>query len=954
MPQTRSAPQTSKGRTKSQKAAIRPQGWRTTDDEEIERRRQRAATEPLEVQSLEPGYPVFGTFRVGADGGSSYEVEIRTLAQADNSCGCPDFEVNGLGTCKHVEAVLARVRTPKTIRIGRDDTRIEVFLRRTGERPEVRAQWPIRSRRSGAFTLVDRFFYPSGVLRGDPLVLLPELARAFTSAPPQVRERIRLSRYLLPWVEEESRRAARESARKRFLKDVEEGRETLDVVKVPLYPYQREGMLHLAFTERALLADEMGLGKTVQAIAACVLLRKLKNVERVLVISPASLKAEWEEQIARFTDLPSRIVFGPRAQRLRQYGPGAFFYLASYEQMLYDGDDLQQRLAPDVIVLDEAQRIKNWQSRTAHAVKRLKSPYAFVLTGTPIENRIDEIYSILQFLDPALLGPLFRFNRDFYELDERGRPTGYKNLDELHQRLAPVLLRRRKQEVEGQLPGRTDKHYFVPMEEEQALRYAEYEKRVARLTAEAERRPLTPEELEELQRWLSCMRMICDTPYILDSDCRVCPKLPELKEILGETLADPETKVLIFSEWERMLELVRDLAQEMEIGHAWHTGSVPVMRRRAEIHRFKDDPACRLFLSTDCGSVGLNLQAASVVINLDLPWNPARLEQRIARAWRKHQTRPVRVLHLVTQNSIEHRMIPLLAGKQALAHRVLDGEAGGGVLPLPSGRQALLQRLQALTGISATTTSGPPEAPSTETGDGDPLASQLLPVLGDNLLSLESWTAPDGRETLLAVVEDAGDGTGRPALEAIVSQSSRHAAANLELIDRSVFEALEHLIELGVLRLATDDRHLLHRSPALGGEKAAQRERDLTAARDLLAQSERKVRMAAVLAGGGFPIEALPALREGLDLALRSRAAQEGLDLPPAEPLTLPDTWLESRLPTHLTLIHTLRGSSEVLLGATAEEVSAWIAGTEKLGKEIGDALHRLAFPQASRHPVVR
>src|SRR4051812_13796205 len=504
---------------KTKKPVLRLQGWRSTDEEEIERRRQRAATEPLAIEPIEHAYRVFGTFRVGSEGGRSYEVEIRSLTQADNSCGCPDFQVNGLGTCKHVEAVLARVGTSKIARAARDETRIEVFLRRTGERPEVRAQWPagpagpVGSRRSGAFALVDRFFFPSGLLRGDPLTLLPELARGLTAAPPPMRERIRLSRHLLPWVEEESRRAERGTARERFLEEVETGRETLDLVKLPLFPYQREGMLHLAFTERALLADEMGLGKTVQAIAACALLRKLKNIERVLVISPASLKAEWEEQIARFTDLPSRIIFGPRAQRIRQYGPGAFFYLASYEQMLHDAGDLQQRLAPDVIILDEAQRIKNWQSRTAHAVKRLKSPYAFVLTGTPIENRIDEIYSILQFLDPALLGPLFRFNRDFYELDDRGRPAGYKNLDELHRRLSPVLLRRRKQEVEGQLPGRTDKHYFVGMEEEQLTRYDEYEKRVARLAAVAQRRPLTPDELKKLQQWLSCMRMICDTPY---------------------------------------------------------------------------------------------------------------------------------------------------------------------------------------------------------------------------------------------------------------------------------------------------------------------------------------------------------------------------------------------------------------------------------------------------------
>jgi superfamily II DNA or RNA helicase len=926
--------------TKSKKPVLRLQGWRTTDDEEIERRRQRAATEPLTIQSIEPGHPVFGSFRVSSDAGSSYEVEIRSLSQNDNSCGCPDYQVNGLGTCKHVEALLARVRTPKIARAEPDGLRIEIFLRRAGERPEVRAQWPAGpagSRRSGAFALVDHFFFPSGLLRGDPLTLLPELARALTAAPPRVRERIRLSRHLLPWVEDESRRAARGTARERFLSEVEAGRETLELVKLPLYPYQREGMLHLAFTERALLADEMGLGKTVQAIAACALLRKLRGVERVLVISPASLKAEWEEQIARFTDLPSRIIFGPRAQRLRQYGPGSFFYLASYEQMLYDAGDIQQRLAPDVIILDEAQRIKNWQTRTAHAVKRLRSPYAFVLTGTPIENRIDEIYSILQFLDPALLGPLFRFNREFYELDDRGRPAGYKNLDELHRRLSPVLLRRRKQEVEGQLPGRTDKHYFVGMEEEQGIRYQEYERRVARLAAEAQRRPLTPDELDKLQRWLACMRMICDTPYILDSDCRVCPKLAELKEILAETLAEPGTKALIFSEWERMLELVRELVQEMEIGYAWHTGSVPVMRRRGEIRRFKDDPECRLFLSTDSGSLGLNLQAASVVINLDLPWNPAKLEQRIARAWRKHQTRPVRVLYLVTEGTIEHRMIPLLAGKQALADSVLDGRADSSVLPLPSGRQALVQRLEALTGITTAMASTSPETQPAETAapPADPLAAELLPLLGDRLLNLEIWTAPDGRETLLAVVEDAGAGTDRPALEATL-HSSQHSAASLELIDRPAFEAIERLIDMGVLRFAAEDRRLLHRSPAIGFKKDAERDRQLAAARDLLAQSERKIRMAAVLVGGGFPVESLPALQEGVELALRSQAHLEGLegmDLPDSE--KLPETWIEAHLPAHLTLVRTLRDGSEILLGATADQVSAWIAEAEALVREI-------------------
>jgi SNF2 family DNA or RNA helicase len=191
--------------------------------------------------------------------------------------------------------------------------------------------------------------------------------------------------------------------------------------RVPLFPYQREGMLHLAFNERALLADEMGLGKTIQAIAACALLHRLGKAARVLVVTPASLKTEWEEQIQRFSGLPYRLVFGPHRERLRGLEDPAFFTIVNYEQMVRDVLEVNRLLHPDVVVLDEAQRIKNWNTKTAQAIKRLQSRYAFVLTGTPIENRIDELYSIVDFLDPSIFGPLFRFNREFYELDERGR-----------------------------------------------------------------------------------------------------------------------------------------------------------------------------------------------------------------------------------------------------------------------------------------------------------------------------------------------------------------------------------------------------------------------------------------------------------------------------------------------------------------------------------------------------
>src|SRR5205823_9934579 len=135
------------------------------------------------------------------------------------------------------------------------------------------------------------------------------------------------------------------------------------------------------------------------------------------------------------------LVYGSRPVRLKAYGAAPFFTIVNYEQMMSDALDVNQRLRPDIVVLDEAQRIKNWSTKTSQAVKRLQSRYAFVLTGTPIENRIDEIHSLMDFLNPAVLGPLFRFNRDYYVLNDRGRPEGYQNLQQLHARIKPYMLR---------------------------------------------------------------------------------------------------------------------------------------------------------------------------------------------------------------------------------------------------------------------------------------------------------------------------------------------------------------------------------------------------------------------------------------------------------------------------------------------------------------------------------
>ncbi|MGQ0672672.1 MAG: DEAD/DEAH box helicase [Hyphomicrobium sp.] len=811
---SRSPDRLTKGKTRARAVLDKPpetNGWNTSDEDEIGLRHWRGRTEIAAIEPLERREPVFGKFWVRSESNNTYEVEIRSLEPRTNSCGCIDHRVNGLGTCKHIEGVIELLRRRGAFRGGTTgvSARVEIFIdRRNGSRPVV--VWPEgpRSRNAAARTWLAPFLDRDDGLKANPSNLA-RLLKMWPTAPAAVRRQVRVSRHLEPWLARERYQRVRAKARAAFLSAVEQGTATFDMTLLPLLPYQREGMLHLAFGERALLADEMGLGKTVQAIAAAELLARRKGVKRVLVVCPASLKTEWEEQIARFTERPAKSVFGPRQMRLASYREPSFFNIVNYEQVLADAHDINALLVPDLVILDEAQRIKNWQTKTAREVKRLKSPYAFVLTGTPLENRIEELYSIVQYLDPELLGPLFRFNREFYVLDERGRPENYQNLAALRARIAPVMLRRRKADVETELPGRTVTNYFVAMAEEQRIRYEEFARKAARLLAQAQRRPLRPEEFDQLQKWLACMRMICDTPAILDPQCRISPKLEELERVLGDLLAEPGAKVIVFSEWERMLDMVRDLAREMGVEAAWHTGSVAQQRRRAEITRFKEDPRCRLFLSTDSGSVGLNLQAASGVVNVDLPWNPAKLEQRIARAWRKGQMRHVTVVNLVAEDSIEHGMVHLLGAKQALADGVLDGQGDLAALKMPSGRAAMIERMQALMhaggrGASARVL----EVPTRE----EAAAEDLKRRHGERVLRIETRQGQDGHTHLLAVLDCD---PAAISAEARRISDSLAGAPPAEIIDRATWDLLQRLQTSGLVQFTGMTQRVLHSSQEL-------------------------------------------------------------------------------------------------------------------------------------------
>jgi hypothetical protein len=851
--------------------------WRTTDADEIQRRRDRAQTEPFEIVNIDACNPVYSNFRVNSGSGMVYSVEIRDLVNRSFACDCVDFRVNGLGTCKHAEAVLMQLQ-------ARFKKQFEETKNRGSDRLDIVPDYEKDTLRLECYgnkmpASLREWFDDQGLLLDeDPQSALERLRQLNLPL-------LRVSQETEPWLRERLHAQERKLLRREYEKKVRAGEWPPQETLVPLFPYQREGMLHLAFSERALLADEMGLGKTIQAIAACALLHRLGKAAHVLVVTPASLKTEWEDQIQRFTTLPYQLVYGSRPQRLQAYAQNIFFTIVNYEQMLNDALDVNERLRPDVVILDEAQRIKNWNTKTAQAVKRLRSRYAFVLTGTPIENRIDELHSLMDFLNPSVLGPLFRFNREYYVLDERGRPKEYRNLDLLHERIKPYMIRRRKSDVETELPERTDRTHFVPLSDEQRNQYDDHEMHVSRLMHAAKKRPLTQQELDKLMREMAMMRMICDTNYILNPEERECPKLAELQKILEECRDNPDVKLIVFSEWERMLMLVRELCEELEMGHAWHTGSVPQRRRRAEINLFKNDPQCRVFLTTDSGSTGLNLQNASVVVNCDLPWNPAKLEQRIARAWRKNQTRPVTVIHLVSEGTIEHKMISTLASKQALSDGILDLRGDLKEIKMGGGRQAFLAKLEQLiapAGLMAKPVVQPKPLPADRSKG---FCEKVIEKIDGALVRCEERYPGTGPHSVILLVVDRDAGVWKERLADLHKEyfgpgtADPLAPVQLEVIDRATDEALKRLMEAGLIGTAVRaTRPLFPCADAAAPAPLSEEERQKINAHR--AHTAKKWKMGRILALGGMPEEARQALLEATHAAARSLALENRLPEP--------------------------------------------------------------------------
>ena len=648
----------------------RPEGM-SLEAWQIALRREFGRTQRFRLQNI-GAEPVFSEFTVSnPQTGGSYRVAIRGRKPGDNFCSCPDFAINTLGTCKHIEFTLAALERTRgsraALRAGFHPDYSEIYLRYGAKREVVFR--PGRGCPPAIRRLASRHFGLDGLL-------MPSAYDHFESFLKEAQadgHELRCYEDALTFIAQVRDEGLRREAIHTLFPRGATSPTFEKLLKVPLYPYQRQGALFAAAAGRCLLADDMGLGKTIQAIAAAEILARAAGVERVLVVCPTSLKHQWRQEIDKFTDRSAEVVEGLLAVRATRYATDTFYKITNYDVVHRDLDCIR-RWAPDLVILDEAQRIKNWKTRTAQIVKRLPSEYAIILTGTPLENRLEELHSIVEFVDRFRLGPMFRFLAEHQISDESGRVVGYRHLAQIAETLKPVLLRRVKAEVLQELPERLDKIFFVPMTEPQSRHHEENREIVARIVAKWRRYGfLTETDQRRLMIALQKMRMACDSTYLLDGTTDHGVKADELATLLAEIFERPDVKVVVFSQWVRMHELIARRLTAHRWPHVFFHGGVPGQQRMGLIRRFKEDPQCRIFLSTDAGGVGLNLQNAAVVISMDQPWNPAVLEQRIGRVHRLGQRRPVRAVNFVAQGTIEHGMLSLLSFKRSLFAGVLDG-----------------------------------------------------------------------------------------------------------------------------------------------------------------------------------------------------------------------------------------------------------------------------------------
>jgi SNF2 family DNA or RNA helicase len=489
--------------------------------------------------------------------------------------------------------------------------------------------------------------------------------------------------------------------------------------KGDLYPYQQESVDLMIDRGAMLLGLVMGAGKTVTTIAAIERLFDLDEIDQCLVVVPASLKYQWQREIAKFTDSRSVVIDGQPKAREKTWRS-----LFSVRYIIVNPETLARDLAHlshlhiQAVVVDEATIIKSRVSKRSKLIKKLgrKSQYRFALTGQPIENRPEELFSIMEFVDPSVLGRFDLFDKTFIVRDHFGKPTRYRNLDALHESMKGCMIRKTREDIADQLPKIIHQTIPVPFDSRGGSLYRAIS---ADLLNELQKvmsshggsfnlwkhynDPSSNEAQGQIMSRLTVLRMLCDNPKLIEVSSKAfndpkrpnqgsayadlitrkgltaglseAPKLNAVIEYIREVLEEDEkNKVVLFSFFKENLRLIKESTKSLT-NSVLFTGDISSEEKDAAKQQFSTDPSTRLFLSSDAGGYGVDLPMANYLISYDLPWSSGKLEQREARIIRLSSEFPhVTIATFVMQGSIEERQYEMLQQKRSINEAFIDGK----------------------------------------------------------------------------------------------------------------------------------------------------------------------------------------------------------------------------------------------------------------------------------------
>jgi ERCC4-related helicase len=629
---------------------------------------------------------IYGDHILTNEKGIRYKIFLRDFDNETGYSDSADSRFNKLGTTKHIMYAFGKLKGDNKLYEKLDKTFpfIEIYCDPLNE---YRITWyypqemPLEES-----LLINHFFGGAQFIEDNECELFLDFIEKATDFPdticirPEVKEKVE-RRYEQLMLSE--------------LKD--QYKPDFSCITIELFPYQKDGVNFALFRKAAIIADEMGLGKTFQAIVTAVFKKQIFGFTRTLVVCPATLKSQWKREIEKCTGEKALVVTGTPGDREKQYlSDSYYFFIVNYETVLRDSQSIN-RADFDFLILDEAQKIKNYETKTASAINKIKTRHSLVITGTPIENKLIDIFSIINTIDPYFLGPLWEFSYQhcLFDPDRPNKINGYYDLDVLNERLSNILIRRDKKSVLDQLPNVRQIEIPVKLSPLQMEYHTSY---FQGLHSIVKKKYLTPYDMQKIILLLTSARMVCDSTFLIDEETNESPKLDKLREILFEKLEiqNNACKIIIFSEWIKIHKLIADMLRENGVGFVELNGSVPVKLRGDLIKKFESNVECKIFLSTEAGGAGLNLQVADTLINFELPWNPAKKNQRIGRIDRLGQTHTkLTVYNMITLNSIEQQIAVGLLVKQNLFDGVLSDDSIKFVDFSSKGRSQFIQQIEA-------------------------------------------------------------------------------------------------------------------------------------------------------------------------------------------------------------------------------------------------------------------